>query len=100
MTEKGYGPSPAAVDAAALALFKQGHIDTGETADSVLVAAHDPALGDDASVNRGEHRREVIREVVEFLRGDEVVPVSYSDSEDYGPETAADQIERKFGNGR
>lgn len=62
-----YGPHPGSHSDAAAAAVCEAFDVTMWTARRMLAAAHNPALGDEASVNRGEHRREVLAEVRDAL---------------------------------
>lgn len=67
MSEHG-PPTGEASDAAlkhAFPVVMHGHEDV---VIEVAAKLHDPALGDGASVNRGEHRQEVVREIAAWLR--------------------------------
>jgi hypothetical protein len=66
MTEKTYGPHPAA---AALDAARRAHDTTKlDPAGDAVRATYDPALGDGASVNRGGYRRELLAQVWRALR--------------------------------
>jgi hypothetical protein len=64
---ESYGPSEVAVDAGYAESRRQGLAGEALSPRKIIQAAHDPALGDAASVNRGEHRREVALEIVAML---------------------------------